>query len=389
MALLGGLFGKKKELRSEDIATLFRTVSVLREPVIVQTPTFKFVTDIIGYGADLFHIKNTLSRDEVLYNVKGKTLKVNLPYELTMYSGESHLAGLGFVQGIHSLKLVIPETLVQVESRGAYRVSRFPEPPGVTFTTDNFDIIKARLTDISMSGAGLRLDPRWTRGNAKLALRLSLIVDIRLGKGLRISTTAAVRYLDGSKMGIQFQDLAKPVKDRLFKFVVQQRREEQRALIDIKRKVVEPSPPPKEEKAKIIAAEKVEEKPPGKPTALIVGTNDGPIDFLTTALMRKFDVVFCSPHITDLRQQLEQKPGLCLMELVCQDGEQVRNMRKASTLLPAGCVLMFYGNNFNSDFLTRFLSLGYPEDILIDLTENKKLIVFKQIQAYFSSRKPQ
>ncbi|MDJ0838996.1 MAG: PilZ domain-containing protein [Acidobacteriota bacterium] len=385
MAMLSGLFGKKKELKGDDIRTLFDTITVLREPVIVQTSSFKYVSDILGYDHQAFFVKNTLSRDEVLYQIRGNQLKVHFPYELTMYGGQSRLTGLGMVGTNHTLKLQIPQALVQTESRGAYRVSRFPETPSVTFTTDNFDIIKARLADVSMTGAGLRLDPRWARGNEKLAARLHLILDIKLTDDLRISTTGMVRYVRGAKMGVQFEDLGKRTKDKLFKFIVQQRREEQRAMIQLRSRFEESQTIGDSDPA---AQQPAKASPTGKPTTLLVCDDQQQIDFLSSALGRKFDLIFAEPSISDIRAQLALNPNLCLMQLKSQDQNQVRTMRKAGTLLPPGCVLMFFGQNMDEGFVQRFESLDYPEGILVDLTNGKKLLVFKQIQSYYDQRAP-
>jgi len=387
MALLSGLFGKKKELKDDEVKKLIDTSTALREPVIVQRRDFKYVSDMLGFVDRTFHVKNTLSRDEVLYQVKGHELRVSFPYELTMYSGTSRLIGLGLVNGIHTLKLVIPDQLTQAESRGAYRVSRFPETPSVTFTTDSFDIIKARLNDISMTGAGIRLDPRWASGNAKLALRLTIILDIRLNDSLRVSTTASVRYLDGAKMGVQFQDLGKGTKERLFKYIVAQRREEHRALIQLRSRFEESSAASEQQPSEP-KDETDEQIEPGKPTALIVTDNQEMSETLTTCLTRKFDLIYAQPAISDIRNQLALNPDLCLIELDSVDQEQVRTMRKAGTLLPAGCVLMFFGMNFDETFTQRFDSYGYPDGILIDLALKKKLMVFKQIQAFYEERSP-
>lgn len=379
MTLFDQLFNKKKELKGNEISMLLSTLSALHEPVIVKTETFKFVTDVLAYDQQVFQLKNTLTRDEVVYQLKSRALTVLIPYELTIYGGESRLIGLGMVGGVHTLKLAAPEVMAQQESRGAYRVTRFPEQPVVTFTTDSFDIVKCRLADLSMTGAGLRLDPRWERGNSKLTTRTSIILDIRLTPELRIATTGTVRYAKGYKCGVQFDDLSKSIKDQLFKFIVEQRREEQRSLIRIQSRVpasgqaAEPAaaPPPVEESSK------------GKPSALVVGDRQEALDFLTATLTRQFDVLYSSSSVTDIRNHFELKPNLCLLELREENQEQVVQMRKVSALLPSGCVLMYYGRSISPGLIQRFEK---PAEMFITLDEAKKLLVFKQIQSFYSQR---
>lgn len=380
MSLFDQIFNKKKELKGNEISMLLSTLSALHEPVIVKTDTFKFVTDILSYDQQVFHLKNTLTRDEVVYQLKSRALQVLIPYELTIYGGESRLMGLGMVGGVHTLKLMAPETMAQEESRGAYRVTRFPEPPAVTFTTDNFDIVKCKLADLSMTGAGLRLDPRWERSNSKLTTRTSIILDIRVNRDLRVSTTATVRYAKGYKCGVQFDELSKSVKDQLFKFIVEQRREEQRSLIRIQQKLPVPG---QASEAAYVPPPELEELPKGKPTALVVGERQEAIDFLTAALSRQFDVLYSSGSVTDIRNHFELRPNLCLLELKEENQEQVVQMRKVSTLVPPGCVLMYYGRSFSPALLQRFEK---PEDMFITLDDAKKLLIFKQIQGFYAQR---
>ncbi len=387
MSILKGLFGKKKELSGQEIGSLFKTISVDREAVIVTTSSFKFISDIIEYGSGIFHVKNTLSRDEVLYQLKGQELRIQVPYELTLYGGDSRLMGLGMVQGIHTLKLMIPTELSQEESRGAYRICTFPETPSVTFSCDQTDIIKARLIDISMTGAGIRLDPRWMVGKVKLSVRNSIILDVRLTGDLRVSTTATIRYTKNNKLGVQFQDMRRSTREKLFKFVVQQRREEYRALIRKREKIHDLATKSRAQSPEQVP-EKTDEKPIGKPTALLVGKNRQHIDLLTSALNRKFDLIYATPTVTDIRNQCDLQPNLCLLELHMDDSEQVSQVKKLGSILPPACVLMFFGENFTLSFRQRFLGNVYAPEVLVDLQSPKKLMIFKNIQHYYEQKAP-
>lgn len=386
MALLKGLFGKKKSLRGNDIDLLLNTVSIEREPIIILSENFKFVSDLMSFTPETLHLKNTLTRDEVMYELRGKDLQVQTPYELTLYAGPTRLTGLGMIKGTHTLKFQRPETMAQEESRTAFRINNFPETPSVTFTSDQVNIIKGRLADISMTGAGIRLDPRWNLNGVGLAPRTSIILDIRLTGQLRVSTTAAVRYIKNNKMGVQFEELQRGAKDRLFKFVVDRRRDAQRAVMRLQQRMTtlttseDPQP----------AAEPVDRPSPGgKPTALVVGENRQLLDFLGAILTRKFNLLFCTFSLADIRNHLELKPNLCLIELRVDNSEQVARMKKASALLPPGCVLMFFGENMTDEFRRRLLAnSGFSEECLVEMHESKKLLTFKQIERYYGQRAP-
>jgi len=383
MALFKNVFGKNKTLTGEEIIGLFKVITVDREPVIISTATFKVVTDIIYLDRGVFHVKNTLTRDEVMYQLKGQRIKAQFPYELTLYGGETMLMGLGMVQGVHTLKLKIPESLTQIENRGAYRVSSFPETPVVTFSSNNVDLIKARLSNISMTGAGIQLDPRWLITEVKLSTRSTIIVDIKLTERLRISCTAMVRYFEGHKLGIQFSDLSRGVKDRLFKLIIQQRREEQRAMMRVYNRIQSLEPGEKERPPPPPPLERT-----GKPCALVVASDQQQSDFLTSILGRKFDLLYAEPNFADIRQQCHLSPNLCLIELPFDNAIMVSQMKKAGSLLPHGSVLMYFGENLTPDFRKRFLDNSQPQDMLVDLQTRNKLMLFKHIEKYYRQKAP-
>lgn len=384
MALMSGFFNKKKkEIQGSEIRLLYDTISVDREPVIIQTGGFKFVSDIINHDGSTFQVKNNISRDEVLYHLKGHKLHIQIPYELTLYAGDTVLHGLGMVNGMHTLKFRIPKTMYQEEHRGAYRVSKFPNPPTVTFTSNQTDILRARLLDVSMTGAGIKVDSRYSLDGVSLSSKSNLIIDIRLTDRVRISTSAVVRYNKNGKIGLQFGDLSKGTKDNLFKFIVAQRKDEYRALIEMQQRLK--TLPSTEMFTQ--ATEKPVMTSTGKPTVLIAGAKKDDSEFLGKSLNRKFDIIYASPTLADIRNQCSLGPSLCLFELDEGNLEQSTQMKKASALLPRGCVLMFYGSGLSSDFQERFLSgSNWTGDVFVDVDGQKKLLIFKQIQRYYEQR---
>lgn len=386
MPLFQGLFNRKKTLNAEEIALLLQTLTTDREPVIISTPTFKFVSEILDFDNGVFQVRNNLSRDEVLYQLRGHSLTVNFPYELTLYRGTTALAGLGMFRHLHTLKFRVPEEVEQDEHRTAYRVSHFPEKPTVTFTTDSFDIVRAILVDISMTGCGIRVDQRWNIENTKLKGK-TLILDIRLSDKLRVSTTGEARYVQNHKIGIQFHDLAKETKQNLHKFIVESRREEQRALIEQRRNIQVYSGESEGPQASPKPVEKLE-NPKGKPTALIVSDQNENIEFLNGILNRKFYVLHCSSSVTDIRTHLNLSPSLVLMELPNESPDTISQTKKVATLVPGWCVLMFFGNNIRSDTIERFDNYSDIGDRFLDLHNAKKILTFKKIDSFFEAKAP-
>lgn len=386
MPLFQNLFNRKKTLSSDEVGLLLQTLTTDREPVIIQTASFKFVSEILDFDRGVFQVRNNLSRDEVLYQLRGHSLSVSFPYELTLYKGATALAGLGMMRQFHTLKFRVPEEVEQDEHRTAYRVSHFQDKPTVTFTTNSFDIIRAQLVDISMTGCGIRVDPRWSLEGTKLK-GAQLIIDIKLSDKLRVSSTGDVRYMHNHKIGVQFHDLAKETKQALHKFIVEARREEQRSLIEARRNIQVFSGQTDEGQPEQKPVEKIE-NPKGKPTALIVSDNDEASDFLNGILNRKFYVLNCSSSVTDIRTHLNLSPSLVIMELSNENPDTISQLKKVATLVPGWCVLMFFGSNLRSDTIERFDHYSDIGDRFIDLHNAKKILTFKKIDTFYEAKSP-
>ncbi|CAM2008252.1 PilZ domain-containing protein [Acanthopleuribacter pedis] len=384
--MLRGLFGKQKQLQGKDIELLLKMVLVDREPASVSSDSFKFVSDVLDYDATIFQVKNTLTRDEVLYQLRGKELEVFFPYELTLYRGATSLAGLGLVRNMQTLKFRVPEAMVQDEHRGAYRVSKFTDKPTVTFSTNSFDLLKAALADVSMTGAGVRLDPRWSMSGISLKRGLVVLIDLRINRDLRISTSAEIRYLSGNKMGLKFQELPKDAKEGLYRFIVKQRREEQRAMVESQKKIAAMDRPDKSVSGN--GKPVVLEKPSGKPIALVAGDQGEWYESLHGALNRKFNVLHCSTSVTDVRNHLELKPNLILFEIGRQDLEGLAQLKRLSRLTPAGCVRMFYGREVAPETVDRLAEQGGEKECVVDLNRFKVLFLFKAVDNYYIRKTP-
>lgn len=384
--MLRGLFGKQKSLQPKEIELLLKMVLVDREPASITTEGFKVVSDVLDYDQTIFQVKNTLTRDEVLYQLRGKELEVYFPYELTLYRGATSLVGLGLVRNMQTLKFRVPEAMVQDEHRGAYRVSKFPDKPTVTFSTNSFDLLKAALADVSMTGAGVRLDPRWSMTGISLRRGLVVLIDLRINRDLRISTSAEIRYLAGNKMGLQFQELPQDAKDGLYRFIVRQRREEQRAMVESQKKIAAMDTADKSLSG--VSRPVVLEKPSGKPTALVAGEQKDWYESLYGALNRKFNVLHCSTSVTDVRNHLELKPHLILYEINRQDLEGLAQLKRLASLTPAGTVRMFFGREVAPETVERLIDANSEPEAVVDLNKFKVLFLFKAVDGYYMKKTP-
>lgn len=389
MAILGGLFGKKKELSGEDLDVLFTSLAGNRDPVVVRTPMFKYTSDVLEVEDGIFHVRNTLNRDEVMYQLKGQQLQLNVPYELTHYKGETMLRGLGMIKNMHTLKFSVPESLSKDESRRSVRINSFPVTPRVTFTTDEFQLAKGKLMDISMTGAGIKPDPKWIAGDNKLSPRQTILVDIKIPNELELSTSAEVRHFAPAKMGLLFQDLSKAHKQQLFKFIVARRKEEQRIGMEMERKAYEESKRVEAGDSKPEVVEAAVKRESSRPTVLIAGDNQEWCDFLGNALGRKFNVLHCPFSVTDIRNNLELHPSVTMLEIDSHDLAHVSQIKKIGSLVLGESVLLYFGEGFDSDFRDRFRGHDPADQILVDLTGRKVLSTFRQVDTYFLKKGPQ
>jgi hypothetical protein len=358
-------------LTADQVRELLSTCVSERSSCFLRQGKIHTSGEILDANGTLFELRNPLDRQTVLEELKGKSLALRVPLHGFLFEGTTSLLGLGFIKPFPTLKLALPTQLKKVEKRHHYRLSHFLENSKVTYSTTSYLIGQGALLDISMSGCGIRADMRTQLDMDKLRQDPRMFLDIEVGQGVAFRVEAAVVYVGKGKLGCHFHRLPEQARSQLHGFIVESRRKllfERSKEKD--RSEVAMAPPPAEEDP--------------RPSCLVVGDDPGLLELLQSILHRKFRVISCSFKVQAVREALQRRQVLTLLELRPDDPEQVRLARKLGQIVLSESPLLYFGENLHAEFCRWFQGHGPCEEILLELSSRKKLEVFKRIEGYLA-----
>lgn len=345
----------------------------------LQAGEQKYSAEVLELELELFHVRNTLSRESIFEDFRNQPIAIQIPIKASVFVGVTRLTGLGMVKSMHTLKLVYPATLKKKEHRKTYRLNHFHTTPQVNFYREDLQLRRASLIDISMTGAGIRLLPG-SRAGSPVQTKEPVSLDIMIGDEIRLQgLPAVVMYASPEKIGVKFRSLSRQVRDALFDYIVRMRRqlrsiEEQQKLRTAKSQV---------ESGESVAEPK--EDSPARPRVLIIGQSQLLSSFLSQTLNRRFDVQECPFSMNAIQNSLQRQPSLFLVEIKPQDPDQSRLAKKIGAQVLAYGQLMYFGEGFTEPFKMRFQAHAPIDEVLLDLAGRKTLATYKKIDSFFRS----
>ena len=284
---------KTSSFEADKVSHLLQRCLDEQVQVSLKVGKRRYKAEVLDLQKGVFEIHNTLDRDSVMGELRGRDLVLCLPCEGFLFEGATSLMGLGLVKPFPTLKLAVPQSVHKVEKRHSYRLSHFANETEVLYSTPDFQIGKGALLDISMSGCGIRTDNRSTFDFSALKKDPRVFLDIKIGSDILLRVDAAVVYIGNGKLGCHFIKLPDTAKQTLYRFIVQARKE----LMFKRMQEEKEHPPPLETPTATTQS---------KPKCLIVCTENEWLAFLTNLLHRKFEVVSCGFRVQEIREQLAQ-----------------------------------------------------------------------------------
>jgi hypothetical protein len=169
--------------------------------LILATPYMRFESNFLAVDAGAVHARITMGAEESMFGLRSPKLHLHFPEGTRFLEGRTRLLGFGALADKRTLCLGIPKNLQDGNHRTAFRVSRVPRV-SVTFSTPNYELRSAHLSNLSTSGAGLIVsmgpsDPRLKAGDA-------IAVSIPLVQEIHIDNPAVVRWVQGRAVGLEF-----------------------------------------------------------------------------------------------------------------------------------------------------------------------------------------
>jgi len=361
-------------LSAEQVPELLALCLAERSSCFLRQGKIHTSGEVLDASALSFELRNSLDRQTVMEELKGKVLALRVPIHGFLFEGTTSLLGLGFIKPFQTFKLANPSQLKKAEKRHHYRLSHFLENSKVIYSTANYLIGQGALLDISMSGCAIRADMRNQMELEKLRQDPRMFLDIEVGEGVAFRVEASVVYIGMGKLGCHFHRLPEQARCLLYGFIVESRR-----------KLLFERGSQEKERAASLAAAKSEGEDQ-RPSCLLVGDDGSLLEFLQSILHRRFRVVSCAFKVQAVREALQRRQELTLLELRPDDPEQVRLARKLGQIVLAESPLLYFGENLHAEFCRWFQGHGPCEEILLELSSRKKLEVFKKIEGYLARR---
>jgi len=339
-----------------------------RSPVFLTTENYQHKGTFLDMEENSFYISHSLTRDEVFAFLRGRKLKLQLSAGGQLYEGSTQLQGLGLRGDQPALRLEWPKKLIVNDPRKAIRLSTIGYSTSVSFSSDEQNIFTGRLIDISMTGAGIRPDPKYNMEQIHLERDISIYTDMRLEQGWSLSTVSLVKNYDNYKIGIEFGPLDKKTKKHLFKYIQQKRKQ------DAINKHT--SPPP-------LQTQKSQRKEKSKPCILIFGQNEAYIDMLIRSLKTRFEIVQYPFKLSEVRHKVHlEKPTACLFEVQAQNRETYRHLKKLGAMLQGTVPCMFYTSSIPEEHINLFFPEPSQKKAIIDLKDHQTLKTYLKINNF-------
>ena len=193
-ASFGGALTGNLIRNSEAISEIIGRACERHEMMILVTPYLRFETSFLRNDKTEVQVAATMSREDATYGLRSAGLRMRFPNGISFLEASTELKGFGMADGRRTLRLSIPEVLLEEDHRGAYRVDRVGRVP-VTFSTPKYDLVTGTLVDISTTGA--RIYSSRDFGEGELLPGEDMAVTIQLTDLIRINTKVKLRHVHG------------------------------------------------------------------------------------------------------------------------------------------------------------------------------------------------
>ena len=345
---------------AETIQDILVRVCERRELLILVTPYLRFESSFLKLDGKDIHVMATMGREDATYGLRNAELRMRFPHGITFLEAPTQLRGFGMVEGRRTLRLAVPDAMVEEDHRSAYRVDRVGRVP-VTFSTPTYDLEVGTLVDISTTGARVYSTRDFTE--EELQPGSDMAVTVTLTDQIRINTRVVLRHLRGRTFGVEFRpQLSGDLLHHLSRWVFE-RREEDRDRIA--RKGVETAPP-------IDGGRPASELPRG----LVLVSADAGLEGNLRELLGGFQpVTRIAPGVQALKGALAQNPAMVFFHLPSLGLDERRRLRPMAELLQGRVPFMLLGTNQEGGPL---LELGTEVKATVSIVFNPARGIFFQ-----------
>jgi len=311
-ASFGGALTGNLIRNSEAISEIIGRACERHEMMILVTPYLRFETSFLRNDKTEVQVAATMSREDATYGLRSAGLRMRFPNGISFLEASTELKGFGMADGRRTLRLSIPEVLLEEDHRGAYRVDRVGRVP-VTFSTPKYDLVTGTLVDISTTGA--RIYSSRDFGEGELLPGEDMAVTIQLTDLIRINTKVKLRHVHGRTCGVEYRpQLDEHLLHPLARWVFEKREED---LERITRRGVETA-----------AAPDVALSQASQPRGLVLVSGDTALEAALLDLLGGLQPLRrVPPTMSALKEAFSQRPALVLYHLPSLSLDERRRLK--------------------------------------------------------------
>ena len=347
---------------SETILDIFKRACERREMLILVTPYLRFESSFVKVDGAEFQAAATMGREDATYGLRNAGLKVRFPHGVSFLEAPTELKGFGMQDGRRTLRLALPDTLMDEDHRGSYRVDRVGRVP-VTFSTPSYDLIMGTLVNISTTGARIYSSRDFIDGELEPGQEMA--VTIQLTDLIRINTKVKLRHVQGRTFGVEFRpQLEDQILNPLSRWVFEKREED---LERIARRGVDTVNPAGAGVAKVAT---------GHPAGLLLVSGDAALETSLQALLGGLQPLRrISPNMAALKDALNQRPALVLYHLASLSLDERRRLKPMVETIQGRVPFLLLGTGVEGGAL---LELGSEHKATVSIVFNPERATFFQ-----------
>ena len=347
---------------SETIADIIKRACERRELLILVTPYLRFESSFLRVEGSEIHVVATMGREDAMYGLRSSELRMRFPHSISFLEAPTELKGFGMFDGRRTLRLAIPEILLEEDHRGSYRVEHVGRVP-VTFSTPKYDLFTGTLVDISTTGARVYSTREFAEG--ELQLGEDMAVTIPLTELIRINTKVKLRHVHGRNFGVEYRpQLDDHLLHPLSRWVFEKREED---LERIARRGVETSG-----QAQAVAGKSL----PIVPSGLVLVSSDAALEASLRDLLGGFQPVKrVGMNMSALKEACTQNPALLFFHLPSLSLDERRRLKPMVEVIQGRVPFVLLGTGVEGGPL---LELGSEMKAAVSIVFNPERATFFQ-----------
>jgi len=323
----------KSYSNQQEIRATFERACAAKDLVILVTQYLKFEARFVALAGNELHVQTSAGGEEAIRILGIGEVDLRFPSGPDFLGATAKVLGVSAVEGVRTVKLALPAQLHISDNRKAPRTS-LTEGAYASFALRGTRIVKASIANISVSG--LRMELAEIIPSSELRVRDKMTISVTLPGNITITNGAAVRHMDNSNVGVEF-DPALSSRDMatLSRWVFKKKEEET------------------EQTAKRKDASRAAEAARAAGNDILIVTADEVLRLNLCGLLGEGRKILSAPPLpAPVNYAISQKPLMVILHASGRDAAGWPFLKTVQTALPKGTPILLLGTDIEAGALS-------------------------------------